>query len=148
MRYWSILFSARLWLDNSKAVGSTASLDDFFSHCRLLLIRLVDNKTRCHGLSGSTLQLPRCWPISGSHRSRNAHVFSVQWLTHVTMDNIYDGAGPELCLDSPRTALQHYCVTLTTPFVTTSSSSSSDTVQGSVLLPHYRTREVRPGRIS
>ena len=32
-----------------------------------------------------------------------------------------------------------------------SSSSSSDTVQGvqgSVLLPHYRTLEVRPGRIS
>ena len=28
------------------------------------------------------------------------------------------------------------------------SSSSSDTVQGSVLLPHYRTLEVRPGRIS
>ena len=27
-------------------------------------------------------------------------------------------------------------------------SSSSDTVQGSVLLPHYRTLEVRPGRIS
>ena len=27
-----------------------------------------------------------------------------------------------------------------------SSSSSSDTVQGSVLLPHYRTLEVRPGR--
>ena len=30
----------------------------------------------------------------------------------------------------------------------TTSSSSSDTVQGSVLLPHYRTLEVRPGRIS
>ena len=30
----------------------------------------------------------------------------------------------------------------------TSSSSSSDTVKGSVLLPHYRTLEVRPGRIS
>ena len=29
-----------------------------------------------------------------------------------------------------------------------SSSSSSDTVQGSVLLPHYRTLEVRPGIIS
>ena len=29
-----------------------------------------------------------------------------------------------------------------------SSSSSSNTVQGSVLLPHYRTLEVRPGRIS
>ena len=29
-----------------------------------------------------------------------------------------------------------------------SSSSSSDTVQGSFLLPHYRTLEVRPGRIS
>ena len=28
------------------------------------------------------------------------------------------------------------------------SSSSSNTVQGSVLLPHYRTLEVRPGRIS
>ena len=28
------------------------------------------------------------------------------------------------------------------------ASSSSDTVQGSVLLPHYRTLEVRPGRIS
>ena len=28
------------------------------------------------------------------------------------------------------------------------SSSSSDTVQGSVILPHYRTLEVRPGRIS
>ena len=27
-------------------------------------------------------------------------------------------------------------------------SSSSNTVQGSVLLPHYRTLEVRPGRIS
>ena len=30
----------------------------------------------------------------------------------------------------------------------TTSSSSSNTVQGSVLLPHYRTLEVRPGRIS
>ena len=29
-----------------------------------------------------------------------------------------------------------------------SSSSSSNAVQGSVLLPHYRTLEVRPGRIS
>ena len=29
-----------------------------------------------------------------------------------------------------------------------SSSSSSNTVQGSVSLPHYRTLEVRPGRIS
>ena len=29
-----------------------------------------------------------------------------------------------------------------------SRTSSSDTVQGSVLLPHYRTLEVRPGRIS
>ena len=29
-----------------------------------------------------------------------------------------------------------------------SSSSSSDTVQGSVLVPHHRTLEVRPGRIS
>ena len=28
------------------------------------------------------------------------------------------------------------------------TSSSSNTVQGSVLLPHYRTLEVRPGRIS
>ena len=27
-------------------------------------------------------------------------------------------------------------------------ASSSNTVQGSVLLPHYRTLEVRPGRIS
>ena len=32
--------------------------------------------------------------------------------------------------------------------LTVASSSSSDTVQGSVLLPHYRTLEVRPGRIS
>ena len=37
-----------------------------------------------------------------------------------------------------------YSVLTNTP----ETSSSSDTVQGSVLLPHYRTLEVRPGRIS
>ena len=36
----------------------------------------------------------------------------------------------------------------TFPMWSSSSSSSSNTVQGSVLLPHYRTLEVRPGRIS
>ncbi len=35
---------------------------------------------RCHGLSlsRSNLQLPRYWPISRWHRSRNAHVISVK----------------------------------------------------------------------
>ena len=39
-------------------------------------------------------------------------------------------------------------IPLTIPLTSSSSSSSSDTVQGSVSLPHYRTLEVRPGRIS
>ena len=43
-----------------------------------------------------------------------------------------------------------YCETVMslTVYSLLSSSYSSDTVQGSVLLPHYRTLEVRPGRIS
>ena len=34
--------------------------------------------TLCSGLSGSTLRLSRYWPISRSHRSRNAHMINVK----------------------------------------------------------------------
>ena len=47
-----------------------------------------------------------------------------------------------------RTAGQGHIMTNDALEMISSSSSSSNTVQGSVLLPHYRTLEVRPGRIS
>ena len=46
-----MLFYARLWLEHSKADGSTASLNDFFSYCRILLIRLVDSSSTKLGVT-------------------------------------------------------------------------------------------------
>ena len=57
---------------------------------------------------------------------------------------------PYLGQDGPLTVVASYSSTThdLNLFCGQQSSSSSDTVQGSVLLPHYRTLEVRPGRIS
>ena len=64
------------------------------------------------------------------------------------------GIAETQCQSQARHSQYHYhdrverVDTTTGRYLMLSSSSSSNTVQGSVLLPHYRTLEVRPGRIS
>ena len=71
------------WSPDAKIVCSAGERKSVSSllQCRsMLLYCCLLPESRCHGLSlsGSTLQVPRHWPLSWSYRSRNVHVIRLK----------------------------------------------------------------------